>query len=493
MICISLAQESRRLVLADMLNAANQADLLEVRLDRFGKSPDIGELLTVKPRPVIMTCRRPQDGGQWDGSEEERLAILRQCIISKADYVEIELDAADQVRPYPPAKRVISYTNLQKTPPELSDIYEEALTKRPDVVKLTTLARTPEEAWPLVQILASAKVPTVAIGLGKPGIMLAILGRKVGAPWTYAALERGMESYPGQPTVTDLKEIYHYEAIGRQTRLIGVTGFGDRETATVALLNAALAHHNMPARCVPLGVGDLKLFSKVIDAAKLAGVVVDGEHQRDILRIAKDLDNDAQQARAVDLILHKGDHWRGYRTLCTAVMAAIEEALKVRYPGENPLQGRQVMIVGINDTAQVLARRLQARGGAVVLASHKKKAAQQLAQELQCRFVQFEALYGTMHDVLLVCDEEREESPSRSGEGGIHPGYLKPGMVVVDLTADWKDSLLIKEAAARGCITVPPLTLFLGQTAAQAWKIIRKDTPPEVFGNALPARFAETE
>src|SRR6516162_11925527 len=103
MICISLAQESRRLALADMLNAAPQCDLIEVRLDRFGKAPELNEILAVKPRPVIMSCRRPRDGGLWEGSEEERLALLRQCIISKADYVEIELDVADEIRPFPPA------------------------------------------------------------------------------------------------------------------------------------------------------------------------------------------------------------------------------------------------------------------------------------------------------------------------------------------------------------------------------------------------------
>src|SRR5919201_4686022 len=110
MICISINQESRRLALVDMFNAAPQCDLLEIRLDRFGKAPEIGELLAAKVKPVIMSCRRPQDGGAWHGSESERLAILRQCIISKADYVEIELDAADDIRPYPPSQRVISYT-----------------------------------------------------------------------------------------------------------------------------------------------------------------------------------------------------------------------------------------------------------------------------------------------------------------------------------------------------------------------------------------------
>src|SRR5262249_5145528 len=171
MICISINQESRRLALVDMLNAARQCDLLEVRLDRFDMAPGLSDLLAAKPKPVIMSCRRKQDGGNWASSEDERLALLRQAIVSKADYVEIELDVADQIRPFPPAKRVISYTNLQETPADIADIYAEAQTKKPDVIKLTTLARTPEEAWPLVQLLAKPPVPTVVVGLGKPGVM----------------------------------------------------------------------------------------------------------------------------------------------------------------------------------------------------------------------------------------------------------------------------------------------------------------------------------
>src|SRR3954454_14058115 len=129
MICISINQESRRLAIFDMFNAAPPCDLLEVRLDRFGMAPELGELLANKPRPVIMSCRRQRDGGHWDGSEAERLALLRQAIVHKPDYVEIELDVADQIRPFPPAKRVIAYTNLKETPDDIADIYAEAQTK----------------------------------------------------------------------------------------------------------------------------------------------------------------------------------------------------------------------------------------------------------------------------------------------------------------------------------------------------------------------------
>ena len=68
MICISIAQQSRRFALVDMLNAGPQCDLLEVRLDRFDQVANVAEILAHKPRPVIMACRRAEDGGFWEGT-----------------------------------------------------------------------------------------------------------------------------------------------------------------------------------------------------------------------------------------------------------------------------------------------------------------------------------------------------------------------------------------------------------------------------------------
>jgi 3-dehydroquinate dehydratase / shikimate dehydrogenase len=490
MICISINQESRRMALVDMLNAAGQCDLIEVRLDRFGKAPELGELIARKPKPVIMSCRRREDGGHWDGTEDERLAILRQCIISKADYVEIELDAADKIRPFPPAQRVLCYTNLRETPGDIADLYAQAQTKQPDVIKLTTLARTPEEAWPLVQIFAKATVPTVVVGLGKPGLMLTVLGKKIGAPWTYAALEKGMEAYPGQPTVLELNSVYHYHAIERTTRLIGVTGFGEREAVAVSVLNHVLAHFQLPARCLPLAVGSLRLFRKVIDAAKLAAVSVDPEHQAMLAGMAEELNASAQLAGAADLLLHKGDKWRGYDTQLAAAVNALTAVLRPKF-GDNPLASRMVAIVGVQGAARALAQELQKRGASIILTSHHKKAGTEAAQALGCRFIQFEALYSTMHDVLIVCDDEKDQAPARPGGGGVHAGYLKPGMTVFDMTATLRDSELTGEAAARGCQVVRALELLLEQLRLQADKLTGKDVPPQILREALPTWLTE--
>ncbi len=487
MLCISINQESRRFALADMVNAGRFADLIEVRLDRFGKAPDLGELLARKPKPLIMTCRRTDDGGAWDGSEEERLAILRQCVISKADYVELELDIADDVRRYGPSKRIIAYTNLQETPEDIIDIYDLARGKNPDVVKLVTLARTPEEAWPLVQILAKATVPTVIVGLGKANTMLALLGRKIGAPWIYAALERGMEAYPGQPTIDDLNAIYRVGEIQKSTRFLGIVGHGPRELALAACLNAAFASAEMGIRCLPLEIGNLKTFRKLIDIVKLAGVIVDVPHQEAVLELDPTLHGAARTTKAVDLLVTKDDALHGFHKAAKVWVTRLADVLKSRFGGDKPLKDRFVMLVGLGPSARMLAEEIQSEGGNAILASHQKAAAQKFAKEIGCRHIAYEAIYSTLHDVLVVCDAESESGK----ETTIHPGHLKPGLVVMDLTAGLAPSQLIRDALERSAAVVMPIDIFLDRALELARMLTSKPIDRDLLAQAIPGRFLD--
>jgi 3-dehydroquinate dehydratase/shikimate dehydrogenase len=478
MICISIYQESRRFALVDMLNAARQCDLLEVRLDRFGKSPEIGELLQAKPKPIIFSCRRPRDGGGWDGSEDERLALLRQCIISKADYVEIEEDVADQIRPFPGCKRVISYTNLEATPADIGEIYGRMQTKKPDIIKLVVKAGTPEEVWPLVQILNKPPVPTVVVGLGKAGIMLTILARRMGSPWTYAALERGMEAYAEQPSVAMLKDVYRYQDIGNTTRFTGVTGFGDREYLLTALLNESFARFKMPNRVLPLEVGNVRIFQKVIEAVKMTTVVVDREHRVSLVPIAAQLQGSAERLQLVDVLAQQNDAWHGFYLSDRALVGALESTLRTKHgtpANESPLKGRSVMLVGVDETTRAVGQRLAKSGAVLIIASRNRDAAHRLAQELQCRFIMFEGIYSTLHDVLVMCSEEPFATRGTK-DGDLNLRYLKSGMTVMDLTAGMRRTPLLKEAELRNCGVVSAKTVVL-ELALQYAKLFSGKDP----------------
>jgi 3-dehydroquinate dehydratase/shikimate dehydrogenase len=355
--------------------------------------------------------------------------------------------------------------------------------------------------------------------------MLSILGKKMGSPWTYAALERGMEAYPGEPTVHALKSVYHYPAIERNTRLIGVTGFTELESVTVGLLNAAMLHLQLPARCLPLGVGNSRLFRKVMEAVHLAAVIVDEPNRHALLDIPADLDSAARQIEAVDLLLPspplspggrgQGEGaWYGYNLLCRAAVAALERT--VRDPAlptthhspltphsstpDKPLDGRTVLVIGVNAAARALAYGIKKRGGALIIASHNRQAAQALAQRFDCRFVQFEALYTTMHEMIVICDDEKDQtraggvSPLSPGSGGpVHSGYLRPGMTVMDLTTLPRKSTFLREAQARDCRIVEPTQILLELADLQTHLITGQNVPRERLQEVLAELVEEEE
>ena len=151
------------------------------------------------------------------------------------------------------------------------------------------------------------------------------------------------------------------------------------------------------------------------------------------------------------------------------------------------------MVVGVDAKARALAQAIKERQGIVIVASHYRDKAQQLAHAVEARHVQFEALYTTMHDILVVCDEEKEQSKARSrtSDGGIHAAYLRPGMTVMDLTAPLRDTQLTQDAAARGCLVVRAKELLLAELQLQAQKLTSKEVPLSALTEALPSWYTE--
>ena len=466
MICVTIVQESRRLALADMLNAAALgADLVEIRLDKFEKDANLTEIVAARRKPILFSCRRPKDGGVWAGAEDERLTLLRSAVVAKADYVEIELDAADQVRPFPGCQRVVSYTNLSETPRDIANIYAQLQTKKPDVIKLTCPANTPEEAWPLVHLLNKPPVPTVVEARGPAGLLLALVGRKVGAPWTSAALERGMEAYAGQPTVRDLIDVYRYPVVGTKTRFVGVTGDGERQRLIAGLLNSAFAQAALPHQSLPLQMGDRKLFRKVADAVRLQSVFVDESAYEGLHQIARLDESSKAPVLAADGMIPGEGEWVAFNALGPATVAAVQAALIDRDDGAT-LKGRVVALAGCGTLTRMLAPAFKAAGASLIWASRDRSAVQAASQSFGGRQVMWEAMYATSHDVLVI-GHDGSDSEERDGLP-FHPGFLKPGMTVVDLTAGLRPSQFLLEAADRGCAVVTPGRLMVEQVREHA-------------------------
>lgn len=485
MICVSVTPTSRKLAKADLLNASRHCDLIELCLDHLMKEPDIGDMIAGIPKPILISCRRPDDGGKWDGSESERQQLLRQAIIAGPAYIELEMDIAPSIPRFGQTKRVISHTSLHRPLGNVDEIIYAAETAHADVVKFTWPTPTLDDSWPLLAAVTKKhNVPVVGIGIGPGGTTFSLLGRKHGSPWVYATLEPGMETYEGQASVFDLDEIYGWRDITPQTRFLGAIGFGPAQAATVKVFNTAFRQLGLNARCLPLEVALLDKLAKRLDTLRINAVLVGPQAARRMLDFAEPADEATAGSRYCDLVLKQSDGWRAYNLLWRSALRALERTLGKQSPEDRPLDRRNVLILGGTPQAETLAWGIHRRQGVVSITSPRDAEVRDLAQRLGLRHVPYASLYDTLADVLVVADPSITLGHQRHQING---SYLRSGLTVLDLCAMPADTDLVQEARQRGCRVVEPAEVHAEQTAAQFKSTTGRDLPADALsGSAVP-------
>jgi len=247
--------------------AAGGADLVELRVDRIGDVPAVEAVLRgPRPLPVVLTMRSAAEGGAWAGSEHERVALLLRLAALAPDYVDVEAAtwrAAESVRLWVASRTdrsprlIISQHDLHGTPADVAAVLRTLRTIPADLHKAVFTAHDARDALRVAAALARAPHPErlVVLAMGEAGVVTRILARKFGAFLTFASLAAGRESAPGQPTVSDLRALYRWDALGPDTPVFGVTGWPVGHSLSPRVHNAALAAAGRAGVYAPLPVG----------------------------------------------------------------------------------------------------------------------------------------------------------------------------------------------------------------------------------------------
>lgn len=188
-------------------------DFFEVRIDLIGKGwQKIASELTL---PWLATNRSPLEGGKGEADEGERVAQLLAAVELGASMVDVELSLKGLHKIVPQLKAkaacVISYHNFNETPPfrELVSIAERQMAAGADICKIVTMARSYDDTITVLGLIKQfPENDIIALTMGREGLMSRILAPLAGGFFTYASIERGRESAPGQITVAELREIY---------------------------------------------------------------------------------------------------------------------------------------------------------------------------------------------------------------------------------------------------------------------------------------------
>ncbi|WP_339728572.1 type I 3-dehydroquinate dehydratase [uncultured Gimesia sp.] len=482
MICISVTPESRNFAKVDILNAASQSDLVELCLDRLIKTPDIEDLISGFETPILVSCRRPEEGGQFKGTDSERIQLLKQAIIAEPAYIEFDLETAKQIPRFGKTKRVISYTSLKKPLSQVDDIFDEMAEAKADIIKFTWPTPTLQTAWPLLAAISQKReIPVVGLGLGAAGITFSLLGIKYGSPWIYAALEKGMEAFEGQPTLAELDEVYHHRSISAKTRFIGVAGLGVAERRTIEIFNNASEQLGLDYTCLPLVINDFKQVHKMLGILKIRSLVVSPRLGEFILPLAEHLEESSEQTGYGDLQLKQSDGWHAYDTVRRSAIKSLEAKFEGNTTRtDNIFQRKNILVLGQSGLTKAIVYSLSQQGAVVSVASGNDRAAQGIARKFDIRYVPFANLYDTLSDVVIQTDPDLKLG---HGKGDFNPAYLRERMTVMDLSQLPEETDLIREAKSRGCEVVCVDEIYRKQLNQIFKAITGQEIPEAVFAN----------
>lgn len=217
-VCVSISSTDTPELLGRAQRAERlSADLVETRLDKLRSFHGLSKVARAVERPMIATNRPLSEKGSFDRSEAERLKVLVDAVEGGFEYVDLELSTSKLDRVIKTfrekgAKIILSYHDYFRTPDatKLASTLAELQKFKPDVCKIVTTAQKPEDNLTILGLLKanSHNAPLVGFAMGQAGVWSRLLAPFYGAHFTYASLERGLETAPGQSTIAELRRIY---------------------------------------------------------------------------------------------------------------------------------------------------------------------------------------------------------------------------------------------------------------------------------------------
>jgi len=529
-ICVSIGRGRHKQVIAEHRHLVEQgARLVEMRLDYIRRNVTLKRLLKDRPSPVVMTCRRQQDGGKWEGTEENRIILLRAAIVAGADYIDLEEDIADQVPRYGATKRIISLHDFDETPQDLAAIHERLTAKDADIVKIACLANCPNDVTRMLQLLesvqsqasklyeattvlkahlgrqpteqeladhmqiplrdmkkliATSSIPTIGICMGDIGASSRILAGKFGSPFTYGTFHHERQLAPGQLSFQQMTDTYRYESIDADTEVYGVIADPVGHSMSPIIHNAAFSAMGMNRVYVPLRVPSDYLEQFIREAPELGirGLSVTIPHKENVMAMLTKIESGARKIGAVNTVVFDGDDVIGYNTDLYAAMLSLAEAVD-EDPDSKWMDGKRVLILGAGGVARAIAMGVVDRGAKLQITSRTYERAMGLASEMKCEAIEWEERHQASPDVLINCTPvgmhpEVNETPFE--ESGI-----SRRMIVFDTIYNPEQTLLLKTARENGCKTVSGVEMFVKQAELQFKFFTDKEAPSDVMRDTL--------
>ncbi|MGD9947692.1 MAG: type I 3-dehydroquinate dehydratase [Desulfobulbus sp.] len=215
LICVAIGAENETALQAAVAPVLPLIDVIEIRLDCM-HDPQVAGFIANSEKPVLVTNRPHWEGGQFQGSEQERVSLLCQALTWGARYVDIELLAVPEIRAQVleqaakvGARVIVSSHDFQATPSReiLEDRLAQMMATGADIAKIVVTATGPKDSLRILALQAKAmeaNFPLSGFAMGAAGVISRLATLYLGGFMTYAALSPEQATAPGQLSVQEL-------------------------------------------------------------------------------------------------------------------------------------------------------------------------------------------------------------------------------------------------------------------------------------------------
>lgn len=502
------------------------ADLVEFRMDLFVRDPAAAaELVQRCPLPCIVTVRRKAEGGHFEGPDEDRVALLEAACSGPTQpaYLDFELasyqnhalrqridrlvDHPGQVRATG-VKLVLSSHDFQSRPADLHQRIE-AMAAAPAcaVVKIAWMAADLNDNLHAFDLVAQQGKPAVALCMGEAGLPSRILSRKFNAPFTFVTLDDAAATAPGQPTLSQVRNLYRWDQITPATRLYAVIGHPVGHSMSPAIHNAGFDALGYDGLYLPMSITPTyEAFASIVGAwldhprLQFRGASVTIPHKENLLRFVRERGGEIEQladriGAANTLTVGEDGSLYASNSDYGAALDAVCDGLGIE---RREIEGLRVAVIGAGGAARAIVAGFAHYGATVVIYNRTLDKAQLLVEHFKSSpgkvvAMPLDKLCDSCCQVYINCTPlgmypKVDDTPILPGPGQTQP-HWEPGTVVFDTIYNPVYTRLLREARAAGCVTIPGSEMFVRQAATQFRLWTQAQAPMDVFRHVLAQRL----
>jgi len=282
--------------------------------------------------------------------------------------------------------------------------------------------------------------------------------------------------------------------INAHTQFCGVIGNPVEHSLSPAIHNAAFQKLGLNFVYLAFrvdAIGDAIKGLRALGGFRGASVTI--PHKVSVVPFLDDVESTAKQIGAVNTILSVDGKLTGYNTDATGALRALNE-------GGAPLKNETVVMLGSGGAARAIAFALAAEAGisCLKLLGIEEKERMALAADLRAKTT-MNVVDANLDDaalrvllpqarVLIHCTPIG--MAPKIGKSCVPAMLLHPGLTVMDIVYNPRNTQLLKDAQTAGCRTILGLEMFLHQAAAQFELWTNKPAPTDIMREVLESRFS---